>query len=205
MEMLLHKLLVEGGVGKNADDRRHDSGPLLSTSKTDPSLLLLDRLEAWVGLPPSQPLFPRSKMGFRAGINGDIAGTLETTMEDDAPFPPSFYSALEKFLIETWKPTSEKEDSRSQTSQTHTSGPQWRDITFDLLHQQYRYMMVHDEEDPMTVSLFKSVLSIRVTRLVRYWMELNVMGMTMEGQPQTTSGHDGKNTGSCFKFAPQHA
>ncbi|MGK3736801.1 MAG: hypothetical protein ACI90V_003644 [Bacillariaceae sp.] len=72
-------------------------------------------------------------------------------MEDAAPFDDDFYRSLEDFLIKVWNP----EETPHQP-------------LFGRLEN-------NDEENVETVSLY-SINSIRVTRFVRFWMELNVAG-----------------------------
>jgi hypothetical protein len=72
-------------------------------------------------------------------------------MEDVAPFDDDFYRSLEDFLIKVWNP----EETPHQP-------------LFGRLEN-------NDEENVETVSLY-SINSIRVTRFVRFWMELNVAG-----------------------------
>jgi hypothetical protein len=84
--------------------------------------------------------------------NTEVGDDDDVMMEDAAPFDAGFYQAVELFLTEVWNP---QESS-----------------------QKYLDMMdIHrKEQDPTQVSLYTSVLSIRVTRLLRFWMDLNVMG-----------------------------
>ena len=74
-------------------------------------------------------------------------------MEDGAPFDVAMYKALEALLLSVWK-----------TDETGTQ------------------MMIHANPlleidcDPNDMSLYKAMEVVRVTRLLRYWMELNVQG-----------------------------
>ena len=84
-------------------------------------------------------------------------------MEDVGEFDASFYQSVEDFLIEVWKP-----DERPQHK------------FFGLGNDDYTYGKKSissnnnglDEET--TPSLYNSILSVRVTRILKYWMELNV-------------------------------
>jgi serine/threonine protein kinase len=76
----------------------------------------------------------------------------EDMMEDAAPFDRDFYQAIEHFLLQVWNP--------EEASQKY----------LDIMDQH------RNQTDPLQVSLYNSALSIRVTRLVRFWMDLNVMG-----------------------------
>jgi serine/threonine protein kinase len=76
-------------------------------------------------------------------------------MEDAAPFDVDFYRAVEALLIEVWNP-----DEPSQ---------KYLDV-MDY-HRQVK--------DPQHMSLFSLVVSIRVSRLLRHWLDLNVGGETM--------------------------
>ena len=80
--------------------------------------------------------------------NGDM-----DNMEDAAPFDASFYLSLESFLISVWDP--------EETS---------RQPLFGL--EQCR----NESNNVESVSLYRSIISIRVTRFICYWMELNVRG-----------------------------
>ena len=73
-------------------------------------------------------------------------------MEDSAPFEVPLYQSLERLLICVWKP-------EETTSMLHSNA---------LLELQVG--------SPKEMSLYKAMVSIRVTRLLRYWLELNVMG-----------------------------
>jgi len=74
-------------------------------------------------------------------------------MEDMAPFDADFFQALENFLVNTWNP----EETSHQPLFGTENGCEENDYV-------------------ESVSLYKSVVSIRVTRLVSYWMELGVTG-----------------------------
>ncbi|KAL3918336.1 MAG: hypothetical protein SGILL_004286, partial [Bacillariaceae sp.] len=76
----------------------------------------------------------------------------DAMMEDAAPFDASFYQAVETLLLEVWNP--------------------------EEASQKYLDIMDHhrSEDDPQNVSLYTSILSIRVTRLLRFWLDLNVTG-----------------------------
>lgn len=78
-------------------------------------------------------------------------------MEDSAPFDEQFYHALEDLLVYAWK-----SESASSTS--------------------LEPLMLHSNPfldlgcDPKEMTLYKAMESVRITRLLRYWMELNVRG-----------------------------
>mmetsp|Transcript_54617 Transcript_54617/g.63060 ORF Transcript_54617/g.63060 Transcript_54617/m.63060 type:complete len:1167 (+) Transcript_54617:89-3589(+) len=74
-------------------------------------------------------------------------------MEDMAPFDGDFYRALENILVNIWNP--------EETSHQPLFGTE-NDF--------------EDNDNVESVSLYKSVGSIRITRSISYWMELNVTG-----------------------------
>lgn len=78
-------------------------------------------------------------------------------MEDSAPFDEEFYHTLEELLVQAWKP----EASNGSSSQPH------------LL---YSNPFCELECDPKDMSVYKALDVVRITRLIRYWMELNVLG-----------------------------
>lgn len=81
-------------------------------------------------------------------------------MEDLAPFSEEFYHTLEDLLVQAWKP------QLGDGSSTPQQQPQ----------------MLHSNPfcdlglNPQEMSVYKALDSLRVTRLLRYWMELNVLG-----------------------------
>ena len=82
-------------------------------------------------------------------------------MEDCAPFDPPIYQALERLLISVWKP-------EEITAMLHSNA-----------------LLELAVENPKEMSLYKALDSIRITRMLRYWMELNVVGRNtihLEGQ-----------------------
>jgi serine/threonine protein kinase len=95
-------------------------------------------------------------------------------MEDSAPFDEKFYHTLEELLIQAWKPESSSSTSTSQPALLLHSNP-FLDLGCD----------------PKETSLYKAMESVRITRLVRYWMELNVGGNNVMLDEQVT---DGTNT-----------
>ena len=78
-------------------------------------------------------------------------------MEDAAPFNEQFYHILEELLVKAWKPDS-SESSSSQPKMLH-SNP-FLDLGCDSKE----------------MSVYKAMESVRVTRSLRCWMELNVLG-----------------------------
>lgn len=76
------------------------------------------------------------------------------TMEDFAPFGKAMYEALETLLIHTWK----AEEKSSQIMMMHNNP------------------LMEMECAPKDISLYDALESVRVTRLLRYWIELNVQG-----------------------------
>jgi hypothetical protein len=115
---------------------------------------LLSALESWLG-------FSAADGDDRKALDiedDDYDGMI--MMEDAGPFDASFYRAVEEFLIEVWKPA---------------EIPQHK--FFGLGNSIYDHGESgknDDLEEESTVSLYKSILSVRITRLLRYWMELNV-------------------------------
>lgn len=143
-------LLSQGGV----------SLPAADPSKKDDISRLMFRLEFWLGLPEAV-----DRIMDDEDVDED-EDAISISMEDVAPFAPSFYQTLETLLIQVWNPDQE------------ATG-----------FVQKQYMEVnHSADDPTKVSLYNLVLPIRLTRLLRYWMELNVMGR------ETV---DVKNSGYC--------
>ena len=95
-----------------------------------------------------------SWLGVSTGDGSDVGDDNDMDMmEDAAPFDADFYRSLEDFLIKVW--------NLEETSH----------------HDQPLFGRVenNDEENIETVSLY-SISSIRVTRFMRFWMELNVAG-----------------------------
>jgi hypothetical protein len=84
-------------------------------------------------------------------------------MEDAGPFDPSFYRAVEEFLVEVWK-----------TDETEI--PQHKFFGLGICDHSGERSSNNDIGEETTISLYKSILSVRVTRFLRYWMELNVGG-----------------------------
>ena len=146
-----------------------------------------------------------SWLGFSAsdGADGGNDDDDMLMMEDMGPFDESFYRAIEELLVEVWKP-----DEIPQ-------------------HKFFGLGRSEDDDDEgkdgePTVSLYKSIPCVRVTRFLRFWMELNVgakqpWDATMvdeeEGRDQTNMlsyqllGHcsfDEKSSGSdkTIKFYP---
>ncbi|KAG7344303.1 sserine/threonine protein kinase with PASTA sensor domain [Nitzschia inconspicua] len=102
-------------------------------------------------------------------------------MEEAAPFDTDFYKAVERMLIDVWNP--------EEASQKYLD-------MMDFHRQQ--------EQDPQQMSLYSSVLSIRVTRLLRYWLDLNVMGrekMDMASDENGSPSNHGSLTFHLLKLA----
>jgi serine/threonine protein kinase len=95
-------------------------------------------------------------------------------MEDAAPFDVDFYKAVETLLIAVWDP----EESS----------------------QKYLDMMDYHRQvqDTQQISLLSSVVSIRVTRLLRHWLDLNVMGR--ETMDVVSDGNDNSNNHNTLTF-----
>jgi hypothetical protein len=93
-----------------------------------------------------------SWLGVSTGDGSDVGDDNDIDMmEDAAPFDADFYRSLEDLLIKVWNP---KETSHQPL---------------------FGRVENNDEENAETVSLY-SINSIRVTRSIRFWMELNVAG-----------------------------
>lgn len=75
-------------------------------------------------------------------------------MESMAPFDERFYGCLEKLLIHVWKP---RDDSNSLNFLSNN-------------------VLLELDCDPSKASLYSAMESVRVTRILRFWMDLNVMG-----------------------------
>ncbi len=126
---------------------------------------LFSLLESWLGF---------SASGGDVGGDGDDDMVM---MEDAGPFDESFYRAVEELLVEVWKPD---------------EIPQHK--FFGLGRSEDDDQGSNKDDGEPTVSLYKSIPCVRVTRFLRFWMELNVGGKqpwdaTMvdeeEGQDQT--------------------
>jgi len=127
------------------------------SSKEDP----LDRLEAWLGIPKNAPS-PNNNNG---DDNNDDEEDDEF-MEDVAPFSEGFYKSLETLFIHAWKPE-ENDPSQQQ-----------------FLVQRNPFLEI--ECPPESISVEKVLVSVRITRILRFWMELNVLGNhTMLGEEET--------------------
>lgn len=115
---------------------------------------LVDILESWLGL-------PEAPMEWDAD-DDDNENDNNVMMEDAAPFDTEFYRAVETFLIDVWNPT--------ESDSTHR--------LFDVATELDRIASEskNDDDPTSSVSLYGAIMSIRVTRLLRYWMDLNVMG-----------------------------
>jgi hypothetical protein len=117
-------------------------------SNIDYESVLMDRLETWLGMSSSSM-------------------DLSDTMEDVAPLSPSIYPLLQGILIESWDPVT---TTGISTSESSGSGRL-------LLHS--NLLLEHERQHqtpPIEMSLYKSMSAVRVTRWIRFWMELNVMG-----------------------------
>ena len=85
---------------------------------------------------------------------------IDDVMEDAAPFSIEFYDSLEGLLIHAWKP-----DPNDQPQLLH-SNP---------------FLEVDCSQEEMSIE--KALVSVRITRILRFWMELNVLGNdTMLGE-----------------------
>jgi serine/threonine protein kinase len=95
---------------------------------------------------------------------------VEDSMEDAAPFDKEFYQSLEELLLHVWTP-----DLKDQPQLLH-SNP-----------------FLELECPPHEMSLEKALGSVRVTRLLRFWMELNVLGnntmLEKEDDARTSLSH----------------
>jgi serine/threonine protein kinase len=107
-----------------------------------------------------------SWLGLPSAKDWDDDNDNNDMMEDAAPFNADFYKAVERLLIEVWNP--------------------------DEASQKYLDMMDYhrQEQDPRQVSLYSSVVSIRVTRLLRHWIDLNVAGRDRMDTVSNESGND---------------
>ena len=105
-------------------------------------------LESWLGVPGSKDFFAE----VQSDNNNNDCNKTMMMMEDCAPFSSSFYQTLEQVLISAWRP---KEATMIQSN----------------------VLMECETLDPKDMSLMV-MESIRVTRALRYWMELNVVGPT---------------------------
>jgi serine/threonine protein kinase len=86
-------------------------------------------------------------------------------MEDSAPFVRELYQSLAELLVVVWKPTEE----------------------VSMLHSN---VFLEMDCDPKEMSLYKTMESVRTTRLLRYWMDLNVQGgHTMVDEADKTLSH----------------
>ncbi len=103
-------------------------------------------------------------------------------MEESAPFDEAFYHTLEELLVEVWKP--ESSNASSSQSQMLHSNP-FCDLGID----------------PNEMSVYKAMHAVRVTRLLRYWMELNVLGTNTMLQKNAADG----TTASLSRFLLSHA
>mmetsp|Transcript_23610 Transcript_23610/g.65508 ORF Transcript_23610/g.65508 Transcript_23610/m.65508 type:complete len:1178 (+) Transcript_23610:69-3602(+) len=75
-------------------------------------------------------------------------------MEDSGPFDVEFYKSVEKLLIEVWKPAEIPQHKFFGLGNDYDGNP----------------------DGETSTSLHKSILSVHVTKLLRFWMELNVAG-----------------------------
>jgi serine/threonine protein kinase len=75
-------------------------------------------------------------------------------MEDIAPFGAPFYQALERLLVHVWQP-----------DESTTMMPS--------------NMLMEVDCDPKDNSLYKAMAVVRVTRLLRFWLDLNCMGSSV--------------------------
>ena len=109
-----------------------------------------------------------SWLGFSAtdGNNGNVFEIDDNDdddmvmMEDAGPFDSSFYRAVEEFLIEVWKPD---------------EIPQHKFFGLEICDDDSSESS-NDLGEEVKISLYKSILSVRVTRFLRYWMDLSVGG-----------------------------
>jgi hypothetical protein len=88
-------------------------------------------------------------------------------MEDSAPFEPALYQALESLLISAWHP--------NETGMLHSN------------------VLLEQNCEPQDISLYMCMASVRVTRSLRYWLELNVFGSNAMAMDTDENSHD-KNT-----------
>ncbi|CAJ1959050.1 unnamed protein product [Cylindrotheca closterium] len=109
----------------------------VNTSAATTNEELLSTLESWLGLPESKKW------------EGD-------TMEDVAPLDPSFYQALERWLISEWQPQSD-----SDIALKHSNA------------------LLEMECEPHDMSIYDAFPVVRVTRVLRLWLELNCTGGSM--------------------------
>ena len=147
--------------------------------------IVLDCLESWIGLPPT------TTATTTVTPTTTTTTAITTTMEDDGPFTSSFYKALEQFLIKVWDPKTTSDiggNGNGRGDEPYQKQQKYQDYYSPQLlpqHQQYQYFnsttSVGSDDDNVAAadvvsSLYHAVLQIRVTRIVRYWMELNVRG-----------------------------
>eukprot|EP00934_Nitzschia_sp_Nitz4_P006997 Nitzschia sp. Nitz4//scaffold27_size158506//49548//53105//NITZ4_002594-RA/size158506-processed-gene-0.231-mRNA-1//1//CDS//3329545470//6987//frame0 len=111
---------------------------------------LLSMLEAWVGLPEASVSNNSNSNNNSNNLSNNVWET--EGMEFMAPFPDSFYTSLHHLLIQIWKPANT------------IDSPEVVQVN-PLMRQEISQ-----------VSLYTAMESIRLTRLMRYWMELNVTG-----------------------------
>ena len=108
---------------------------------------LLSLLESWLG-------FSAIDSADESDGDDDII-----MMEDAGPFDESFYRAVEEFLVEVWKPNEIPQHKFFGLGSIQDDGESSN----------------KDGEEP-TVSLYASIPCVRVTRFLRFWLELNVGG-----------------------------
>ena len=129
----------------------------------------LSRLESWLGLPEAAAVSTEDDF--------DDAGMMATMMEDVAPFDAPFYQALEELLVQSWQPDETTSASSSSTTLMYHSN-----CLLDLTNV-----------SPREISLMDAMESVRITRLFRYWMDLNVLGsdrmMRTEDDEERSSSH----------------
>jgi serine/threonine protein kinase len=75
-------------------------------------------------------------------------------MEDIAPFDAPFYQALERLLVSIWQP----DESTIMVPSN---------------------MLMEVDCDPKDISLYKAMAVVRVTRLLRFWLDLNCTGSSV--------------------------
>jgi serine/threonine protein kinase len=107
---------------------------------------------------------PMSILDSWLGVSGaeDFEG--EEMMEDSAPFEPALYRALESLLISAWRP--------KESGMIHSN------------------VLLERNCEPQDISLFMCMESVRVTRSLRYWLELNVVGSNTMAMDTDENDHD---------------
>ena len=104
-------------------------------------------LEDWVGIPCRDDEIPTTMTN--------------ASMEDSAPYSIEFYQSLRELLVAVWKPP---DDGRRMFLHANVF-TEYKNIRVDR---------ATDADEAM--SLYTVMKSVRVTRLLRHWMDSNVQG-----------------------------